>query len=66
MLAPQLTSESWPRSLLMLSRWRRRTLHPHRRMLGGRKLWLNVRNRGRTYRLAWMPWRLAPGVTRRN
>eukprot|EP00965_Chrysotila_dentata_P154153 5094683-Pleurochrysis_carterae.AAC.1 len=27
---------------------------------------LNVRNGGRTYRLAWMPWRLAPGITRLN
>eukprot|EP00965_Chrysotila_dentata_P062764 2079403-Pleurochrysis_carterae.AAC.1 len=60
MPTPQLKSQS----LLMLSRWRKWTHHPHRRMLGGRNLRLNVRNRGRTYRLDWVPGRLARGVTR--
>eukprot|EP00965_Chrysotila_dentata_P144002 4756423-Pleurochrysis_carterae.AAC.1 len=64
MPTPQLKSRSWPRSLLMLSCWRRRTYHPHRHMLGGRNLRLNVRNGGRIYRIDWMPGRLAPGVTR--
>eukprot|EP00965_Chrysotila_dentata_P168218 5555245-Pleurochrysis_carterae.AAC.1 len=30
MPTPQLKSQSWLRRLLMLSRWRRRTHHPHR------------------------------------
>eukprot|EP00965_Chrysotila_dentata_P170853 5639409-Pleurochrysis_carterae.AAC.1 len=63
MPTPQLKSQSWLRSLLMMSRWRRRTHHPHRRMLGGRKLRLIVRNRGRNYRLDWVPGRLALRVT---
>eukprot|EP00965_Chrysotila_dentata_P047745 1583744-Pleurochrysis_carterae.AAC.1 len=66
MLTPQLESQSWSRSLMMLSRWRRRTYQPHRRTLGGCNLRLNVRNGGRTYRPDWMPGRLAPGVTRLN
>eukprot|EP00965_Chrysotila_dentata_P030068 1001199-Pleurochrysis_carterae.AAC.1 len=48
----------------MLSRWRRWAHHPHRRGLGGRVPWMNMRNGRRTCRLAWRPWRLAPGATR--
>eukprot|EP00965_Chrysotila_dentata_P133087 4400539-Pleurochrysis_carterae.AAC.2 len=48
----------------MLSRWRRRAHHPHRRVLGVRALWMNMRNGGTTCLLAWRPRRLAPGVTR--
>eukprot|EP00965_Chrysotila_dentata_P064688 2144922-Pleurochrysis_carterae.AAC.1 len=44
MLAHRLKFQSWPRSLLMLNHWRRRAHRPYRRMLGGRTLWLNVRN----------------------
>eukprot|EP00965_Chrysotila_dentata_P018870 628768-Pleurochrysis_carterae.AAC.1 len=54
---PRLKFQSWSRSVLMLSRWRRRAHHPHRRVFGGR-----MRNGRRTCRLAWRPWRLAPGV----
>eukprot|EP00965_Chrysotila_dentata_P088247 2913962-Pleurochrysis_carterae.AAC.1 len=52
------------RSLLMLSHWGRRVHHPHFRVLGGRAPWMNMRNGGRTCRLAWRLLRLAPGVTR--
>eukprot|EP00965_Chrysotila_dentata_P253197 6211118-Pleurochrysis_carterae.AAC.1 len=38
--------------------------HPHRRMLGGRALWLKVKKGGRTYRLSRTPWKLAPSLTR--
>eukprot|EP00965_Chrysotila_dentata_P076966 2540955-Pleurochrysis_carterae.AAC.1 len=55
------------RSPLMLSRWRRQVHHPHRRVLDGRAPWMNTtRNGGRTCRLAWRPWRLAPCVARLN
>eukprot|EP00965_Chrysotila_dentata_P248240 6208229-Pleurochrysis_carterae.AAC.1 len=49
----------------MLSRWRRRAHHPHRRMFVGRALWMNMRNGGRTCQLAWRPWRLAPDVSKK-
>eukprot|EP00965_Chrysotila_dentata_P086573 2858520-Pleurochrysis_carterae.AAC.2 len=61
---PWLKFLSWPRSLLMLNRWRRLAHHLHRRALGGRALWLNIRNSGRTCRLPWRPWRLAPSLAR--
>eukprot|EP00965_Chrysotila_dentata_P010654 346651-Pleurochrysis_carterae.AAC.1 len=48
----RLKFQSWSRSMLMLSRWKRRAHHPHRSKLGGRALWMNIRNGEKTCQLA--------------
>eukprot|EP00965_Chrysotila_dentata_P011287 367965-Pleurochrysis_carterae.AAC.1 len=60
MLAPQLKCLSWPRNLLKpLEEADALFASPHAR-------WAPSREERRTYRLVWMPRRLAPGVTRLN